>query len=101
MAENVNINIVEEVTDVTITVSQVGIKGDTGQGVPTGGTTGQVLKKNSNTNYDTVWANESGGGGGVGVNTYIQDTDPAPAGVNYAWWETSGGNLVTLWINII
>lgn len=33
-----------------------------GQGVPAGGTTGQVLKKKSNTDYDTEWANESGGG---------------------------------------
>jgi hypothetical protein len=31
--------------------------------VPTGGTTGQVLAKNSNTNYDTGWVNQSGGGG--------------------------------------
>jgi hypothetical protein len=29
--------------------------------VPSGGTTGQVLKKNSNTDYDTAWVNESGG----------------------------------------
>lgn len=27
------------------------------QGLPTGGTTGQVLKKNSATNFDTIWAN--------------------------------------------
>jgi hypothetical protein len=36
-----------------------GDKGDTGAvgvGVPTVGTTGQHLKKNSNTNYDTVWS---------------------------------------------
>lgn len=26
-----------------------------GQGVPTGGTVGQVLRKNSSTNYDTSW----------------------------------------------
>lgn len=31
-------------------------------GMPTGGTTGQVLKKKSGTDYDTEWANESGGG---------------------------------------
>lgn len=30
-------------------------KGDTGQGVPIGGTTGQILKKKSNTDYDTEW----------------------------------------------
>lgn len=42
-----------------------GAKGDTGatgQGVPTGGTAGQVLAKRSGTNYDTEWVNQSGGG---------------------------------------
>ena len=42
-----------------------GAAGTNGQGVPTGGTTGQVLKKNSNSNYDTVWQDESGGAGGA------------------------------------
>lgn len=32
-----------------------GADGANGQGVPTGGTTGQMLVKNSNTNYDTTW----------------------------------------------
>lgn len=41
--------------------SITGQRGPAGQGVPTGGTTGQVLKKASNTNYDTEWADESGG----------------------------------------
>ena len=43
-----------------------GITGDTGpagQGVPVGGTTGQVLTKLSATNYDTAWQTPSGGGG--------------------------------------
>ena len=31
--------------------------------LPIGGTSGQVLKKASETNYDVVWADESGGGG--------------------------------------
>ena len=100
MADNVTINIVEEVTDVTINVSQIGEQGTPGTngiGIPTGGTTGQLLKKSSNADYAVEWGN----GTSTGVNTYIQDTDPAPAGVNYAWWQTSGGNLVTLWINII
>ena len=44
--------------------SITGQRGPAGQGVPSGGTTGQVLKKASNTAYDTVWADESGGGGG-------------------------------------
>lgn len=33
-----------------------GPKGDTGWGVPEGGTVGQVLVKNSNTDYDTAWS---------------------------------------------
>lgn len=41
-----------------------GQDGAPGVGVPSGGTTGQVLKKVSGTDYDTEWANESGGGSG-------------------------------------
>ena len=37
-----------------------GVDGAPGQGVPSGGTTGQVLKKRSNTDYDTEWASEGG-----------------------------------------
>jgi hypothetical protein len=32
-----------------------GVAGTNGQGVPTGGTVGQILYKNSSTNYDTSW----------------------------------------------
>lgn len=32
-----------------------GIQGEVGQGVPAGGTTGQLLAKNSNTDYDSEW----------------------------------------------
>lgn len=42
-----------------------GVKGDTGAagpGVPVGGTSGQVLTKNSATNYDTTWKTPSTGG---------------------------------------
>lgn len=38
-----------------------GEKGDAGAGVPVGGTAGQVLKKIDATNYNTEWADESGG----------------------------------------
>lgn len=40
------------------------IKGDTGatgQGVPAGGATGQVLAKASATDYDATWVNQNGG----------------------------------------
>ena len=36
-----------------------GVTGPTGQGIPNGGTTGQALVKNSNVDYDTIWANIS------------------------------------------
>lgn len=35
-----------------------GAQGPAGQGVASGGTTGQILKKKSNTNYDTEWADD-------------------------------------------
>lgn len=38
-----------------------GPKGDTGTGLPAGGTTGQYLRKNSNTDYDFSWQNLSTG----------------------------------------
>ena len=34
-----------------------GEKGEKGEGIPTGGTTGQVLSKKSNANYDYEWTN--------------------------------------------
>lgn len=44
-----------------------GENGTNGVGVPAGGTMGQVLKKKSNTDYDTEWVNESGGSGGTEI----------------------------------
>ena len=58
---------VVDVTGVTETTGEQGPQGQAGaagDGVPSGGTAGQVLKKASNTPYDTEWADESGGGGG-------------------------------------
>lgn len=34
--------------------------------VPAGGTTGQVLKKQSGTDYDAAWSDDATGGGGIG-----------------------------------
>jgi hypothetical protein len=44
-------------------VSVVSIKGDPGEGVPAGGTTNQIIRKKSNDDYDTEWADNEGGGG--------------------------------------
>lgn len=38
------------------------------QGLPAGGTSEQVLKKESDADYDAEWADEEGGGGGIGVS---------------------------------
>ena len=42
-------------TGATGATGSQGVKGDTGAGVAIGGTTGQLLKKKSNTDYDTEW----------------------------------------------
>lgn len=43
----------------------VGAQGAPGEGVPTGGTIGQVLAKRTDTNYDTQWIDPPAGGGGT------------------------------------
>ena len=60
--------------EVTITVTSSGVtltvqSGQPGIGVPSGGTTGQYLRKLSNTNYDTGWASEGSTGTVTQVNT--------------------------------
>lgn len=54
-----------------IIIQSQGVQGSAGVGVPAGGTTGQVLAKNSNTDYDTEWINQTGGGS----STFIALTD--------------------------
>jgi hypothetical protein len=48
-----------------------GTNGTNGVGVPTGGTTGQVLSKIDATNYNTQWVNQTGGVGGGYISTDI------------------------------
>jgi hypothetical protein len=51
--------VTESSEDITVNVSNAA--GPAGVGVPVGGTTGQVLKKQSGTDYDTFWALDGGG----------------------------------------
>lgn len=51
---------------------QDGADGAPGVGVPTGGTTGQVLAKASSTDYDTEWVNA--GGGSTEIFWAVKDT---------------------------
>ena len=74
-----------------------GPAGANGQGVPTGGTTGQVLAKTSESNYATAWVTPTGGGSGGGF-----PMPQAPAGhsdVVVPPWSTAttrsvGGTIV-------
>lgn len=64
-----------------------GAKGDTGatgQGVPTGGSTGQVLAKASGTNYDTEWVNQSGGADPATVAPLMDGTAAVGTSTKYA-----------------
>jgi hypothetical protein len=46
--------------------SYLGATGPSGVGIPAGGTSGQVLAKIDETNYNTQWVTSSGGGGSAG-----------------------------------
>jgi hypothetical protein len=61
-----NITITEN--PLQIVISGQGAQGTPGVGVPSGGTTLQILKKRSNTNYDTEWAD---GGSGTVTNVSV------------------------------
>jgi hypothetical protein len=64
-----------------------GNTGSNGIGVPTGGTSGQILAKNSNADYDTEWVNGGGGSGDV--------VGPASATDNaIARYDTTTGKLI-------
>ena len=50
------------------------LSGGTEHGIPSGGTTGQVLKKASNDDYDVEWGDESGGSYSLIVTAVTQDS---------------------------
>jgi len=80
-----------------------GADGADGVGVDAGGTTGQVLAKASNTDYDTEWVDQTGGGGTPGgSDTQVQFNDggsfAGDSGLTYddaAGALTVGGKTVT------
>ena len=49
-----------------------GATGATGVGIPIGGTSGQVLTKNSSTNYDIRWADQTGGSSVSGTTSFAR-----------------------------
>jgi hypothetical protein len=68
-----------------------GPQGDPGVGIPEGGTTGQVLAKVSDDDYDTDWVDPSGGGGGSTPDPDIQEfTTPGTS----TWTKPAGAKMV-------
>lgn len=63
-------------------VGETGPKGDPGEGVPPGGTTGQMLTKASDGDFETRWADPPAGGG---FSAFLIN---APLGVVVAWSGT-------------
>lgn len=52
-----------------------GVKGDTGEGVPIGGTAGQVLSKINATDYNTQWSNQTVTSVNAQTGIVVLDTD--------------------------
>ena len=69
-----------------------GNTGSNGIGVPTGGTTGQVLAKNSDADYDTEWISD---GGGSGTVTSVAATAGTGISVTGSPITTSGTLVIT------
>jgi hypothetical protein len=57
------------------TTVSIASPGPRGVGVPTGGTTGQVLKKSSDTDYDFTWGADT-----AGIADIVEDTTPQLGG---------------------
>jgi hypothetical protein len=84
--------VTESSEDITVNVSNA--PGPAGVGVPVGGTTGQVLKKQSGTDYDTYWALD---GGGVPYSGATGDVDLGEFGLSagYLQVDTTPTNTPT------
>lgn len=59
------------VTAATVATIPAPTPGPPGEGVPTGGTTGQVLTKASNADFDTEWTDTAGSGDVIGPSSSV------------------------------
>ncbi len=71
------------------------LNGSNGQGVPAGGSAGQVLSKTDGTDYNTQWVNDNSwklnGNTGTGENDYMGNTDNKP--INFKVNNTLAGYI--------
>ena len=98
-----------EIGDATIKIAHRGYIGGKdgvdGLGVPSGGSTGQVLTKLSDADNDTAWKDPSGGGAGISVDVseYYnaeENTLDIP-GNTFRSWVTKFNNGETVQLNFI
>ena len=89
------LNYVDDATTVTVsddsTVVESAAAGAPGVGVPSGGTTGQALVKNSNADYDTHWSTPSTV---AALDDLTDVTAPTPANGDGLVWNG------TAWVNV-
>lgn len=79
-AESLSLEDINQLIAEAITELPSGEDGEDGQGVPAGGTAGQVLEKIDSTDFNTQWATPSSGG------------ETAPIGA--AWFEDDGTTAI-------
>ena len=77
------------------------LKGDPGEGVPAGGTAGQVLRKIDGTDYNTEWAT-TGAAANRYVNVALSDmtTDLTTGTAKAAWFAPEDGTLASVYIGV-
>ncbi len=81
-------------TGATGPTGPTGATGPAGQGLPTGGTDGQLLVKNGATNYVTGWSTLAY----PDIPIFIQQTQPAPTTYPYIWYQTDvSGDVITVY----
>ena len=102
--EVVEINEVSEIVEIVVS-GGIGPAGPAGQGVPIGGTIGQVLGKLSSTNYDTAWISNGVPYTGATTNVDLGEfelkagqvefdqTPTGTAGVGVMRWNDTDGTV--------
>ncbi len=78
-----------------------GSTGAAGQGVPTGGTAGQLLLKQSSTNYDTGWKSFGATQDPFGTNPSITGTATKMFGIGAVFTPTASGKVLVILVSMI
>jgi hypothetical protein len=66
--------------------------------IPSGGTTGQVLAKNSSTDYDVSWVAAGGGGGGGSGRVDVQTFGSSTTSGTFTWTKPTHAKFVDVYL---